>query len=121
LVGLGLLTGSDVKDVEVEVVCASFAGGVFLEPYTSCFVLDLLLLLTGFKYSDSQSAIDVFKEVASFIRPMSTEIAYLLIESEVGEGRVTINQVLAQRQAVVSCTKDLEVIQLLINVFALTV
>jgi len=78
-------------------------------------------LCSGFKYSDSQSAIDVFKEVASFIRPMSTEIAYLLIESEVGEGRVTINQVLAQRQAVVSCTKDLEVIQLLINVFALTV
>ena len=31
LVGLGFLTGSDVKDVEVEVVCASFAGGVFLE------------------------------------------------------------------------------------------
>ena len=28
LVGLGFLTGSDV---EVEVVCASFAGGVFLE------------------------------------------------------------------------------------------
>ena len=26
--GLGFLTGSDVKDVEV--VCASFAGGVFL-------------------------------------------------------------------------------------------
>ena len=31
LAGLGFLTVSDVKDVEVEVVCASFAGGVFLE------------------------------------------------------------------------------------------
>jgi len=31
LVGPGFLTGSDVKDVEVEVFCSSFAEGVFLE------------------------------------------------------------------------------------------
>jgi len=28
LVGLGFLTGSDVKDVEVEVVCASFLNTI---------------------------------------------------------------------------------------------
>ena len=54
-VGLGFLTGSDVKDVEIEVVCASFAGGVFLETAEFFQHLDGLALSRGCHTSSARA------------------------------------------------------------------
>ena len=52
-VGLGFLTESDVKDVEV--VCASFAGGVFLESPELFRALDQPCSVQRLLYSFSKS------------------------------------------------------------------
>jgi len=68
LVGLGFLTGSDVKDVEV--FCASFAEGVFLESPELFRALNQPCSVQRLSYSFSKSPTRLASSWISFFGPV---------------------------------------------------